>query len=70
MNKRLLIPLLLAVSIAAIVIWLLFHTSRKEDGGKIRVSGNIEVTTVELSFKVPGRVKERLVDEGDQVRQG
>lgn len=70
MNKRLVIPLLLVVSIAAIVIWLLFHASRKEDSGKIRVSGNIEVTTVELSFKVPGRVKERLVDEGDQVRQG
>lgn len=70
MNKRLLIPLLLVVSIAAIVIWFLFHASRKEDSGKISVSGNIEVTTVELSFKVPGRVKERLVDEGDQVRQG
>ncbi len=70
MKKRLLIPLLLAVSIAAIAIWLLIHASRKEDDGKIRVSGNIEVTTVELSFKVPGRVKERLVDEGDQVREG
>jgi HlyD family secretion protein len=30
----------------------------------------VEVTTVELSFKIPGRVRERLVDEGDTVKPG
>ncbi|MEA5115441.1 MAG: efflux RND transporter periplasmic adaptor subunit [Geobacteraceae bacterium] len=70
MNKRLLLLILLIVSILSIALWFIFHNFRKDDGRKIRVSGNIEVTTVELSFKVPGRVKERLVDEGALVRQG
>jgi len=69
MNRRLLLLILLAVSISAAVIWFVFHSIRKNDAGTIHVSGNIEVTTVELSFKIPGRVKDRLVDEGEQVRK-
>ena len=42
--------------------------SRQTD--RIRVSGNIEVTDAELSFKIPGRVQERLVDEGEAVKAG
>ena len=34
------------------------------------MSGNIEVTSVEVSFKIPGRVTERAVDEGDLVTRG
>jgi HlyD family secretion protein len=34
----------------------------------IEVSGNFEVTDVELSFRLPGWVKERPVDEGDLVK--
>jgi len=37
---------------------------------ELKVSGTIEVTDVEVSFKVSGRVKERLVDEGDRVAAG
>ena len=41
------------------------------DGGKvIRVSGNIEVVDAEVSFKIPGRVRERRVDEGEKVKAG
>jgi membrane fusion protein YbhG len=36
----------------------------------IRVSGNIEVTDAELSFKIPGRVEARLLDEGQTVAAG
>jgi HlyD family secretion protein len=36
----------------------------------IRVSGNIELVDVEVSFKIPGRVIERTVDEGDKVEAG
>ena len=36
----------------------------------LRVSGNIEVTDAEVSFKIPGRVRERLVDEGQVVKTG
>lgn len=41
-----------------------------KDLGVIRVSGNIEITDVELSFKIPGRVKERRVSEGESVKAG
>jgi HlyD family secretion protein len=70
MNRRLLLLILLALAISAAVIWFVFHSIRNDDAGTIDVSGNIEVTTVELSFKIPGRVKDRLVDEGEQVREG
>ncbi len=36
----------------------------------IRLSGTVEATTVELSFKLPGRILERLVDEGERVTRG
>jgi HlyD family secretion protein len=37
---------------------------------ELKVSGTIEVTSVELGFKVGGRLIQRLVDEGAQVSVG
>jgi len=36
----------------------------------LKVSGNIEVVQTEASFRVAGRVAERLVDEGQVVQEG
>ncbi len=36
----------------------------------IKVSGNFEVTQAEVSFKIPGKVEARFVDEGDRVTVG
>ena len=36
----------------------------------IRVSGNIETTEAQVSFKIAGRVEKRNVDEGDYVEKG
>ena len=70
MNRRRAILLgAAAVAIAA----SLFGWSRLRDGrsdGVLRLSGNVEVTDVDVSFKVPGRVKTRLVDEGMPVVAG
>jgi HlyD family secretion protein len=44
--------------------------SRHRDLNAIHVSGNIEITDAELSFKIPGQVVERLVSEGETVRAG
>ena len=41
-----------------------------DDANGIRVSGNIEATTVEVSFRIPGRIAERAVDEGMAVAAG
>ncbi|MEJ5377315.1 MAG: efflux RND transporter periplasmic adaptor subunit [bacterium] len=38
--------------------------------GFIRVSGNFEVTDAEVSFKIPGRVEQRFVEEGEGVEAG
>src|SRR3954447_5327957 len=57
----------------ALVAWLIFkfgfHRATAEPD-LVRVSGNIEVTEAQLSFKIPGRVQERLVDEGQRVEKG
>lgn len=68
-RRRVIILGAVAVAVAA----TLFGWSRLRDGrsdGAIRVSGNVEVTDVDVSFKVPGRVKARLVDEGMPVAAG
>jgi HlyD family secretion protein len=67
-NKKLLILPLLLIVVAAIVLWLVLRA--EETNGAIRISGNIEITAAEVSFKIPGRVEQRLVDEGDLVTAG
>ena len=69
MNKKHLI----IIVVLGIVVSAAFYAAlrlRKTVDGYIRVSGNIEVTSVELSFKIPGRVTERPVDEGEPVAAG
>ncbi len=68
MPKKLVIIIVLAL-VAAAAAFLMLRNSRTTDGA-VRVSGNIEITTVEASFKIPGRVIERLVDEGMRVKAG
>ena len=67
-RKRLAVPAIVALAIVVTFVWL---DARSQNGGQtIRVSGNIEVTDAELSFKIPGRVEARLVDEGQTVTAG
>ena len=68
MKKGLLIGALVVVVVA--VVAYLQHGKRGDSAGMLRISGNVELTEVQVSFKVPGRVLSRLVDEGAQVRQG
>ncbi|MGE5283415.1 MAG: efflux RND transporter periplasmic adaptor subunit [Actinomycetota bacterium] len=53
---------------AGIAVWL--HLREAKEVGVIRVSGNIEVTEVDVSFKIPGRLLQRSVDEGMSVSAG
>ena len=59
---------LVAVIVTGTLVWL--RTRPVEDRGVIRLSGNIEATTVELSFRIPGWVMTRRVDEGWVVAPG
>lgn len=49
---------------------LLLAGCRRDAGDRLRLSGNIEVIQVEASFRVPGKVLERPVDEGQAVQAG
>jgi HlyD family secretion protein len=65
------IPILAAVVVLAVggsATWY-FAMRRGDPAGGIRVSGNIEVTEAQVSFKIPGRVERRLFDEGQMVKQ-
>lgn len=69
MSRKKVIVAALIVIAAAVVVWrLASRPAARPD--ELKVSGTIEVTDVEVSFKVSGRVKERLVDEGDWVAAG
>ena len=69
MKKRLRIAVVAVGLIAAVVIGNVIFRNHKENS-RIRLSGNIEVTQVDLSFKIPGRLARRLVDEGQRVTRG
>jgi HlyD family secretion protein len=47
-----------------------FYSPGVKDEGIIRMSGNVEATTVAVSFRIPGKLKERHVEEGMPVRRG
>ncbi|PKP68320.1 MAG: hemolysin secretion protein D, partial [Alphaproteobacteria bacterium HGW-Alphaproteobacteria-5] len=69
MNKRLIIvPILLAV--AGAIIFAYFQLRPGADPNLIWVSGNIEVTDVEVSFQIPGWVEARPASEGRLIRKG
>ena len=57
---------ILAIIVAVIIAIRLFLD---RPSNRIEASGTIETTEVDVSFQVAGKVKERLVQEGDHVEQ-
>jgi HlyD family secretion protein len=68
MKKRL-IPIVIALAAIAAAVYAYRGYTRTPDN-RIAVSGNIELTEVNIAFKTPGRLIERAVDEGDSVKKG
>jgi HlyD family secretion protein len=68
MKKRILIVAVLAAAVAVAVY--AFRKGGHEDEHKILVSGNIELTEVNIGFKTAGQLVELTVREGDAVKQG
>jgi membrane fusion protein YbhG len=69
MKKRfVVIPVVLvAAGVAAVFA---FRGMGREQSNRIRISGNIEMTDVDVAFKTAGKLIERTVDEGDTVKKG
>ncbi len=57
-------------AVAGVSAYWFFGGGSENGRDEVRVSGNIEITDAELSFKIPGRVDRRLVDEGHLVEKG
>jgi HlyD family secretion protein len=68
MKKR--IPIILILVAAAAGAWWWWSTAHASSGDRIFVSGNLELTQVDISFKMAGRMTERKFDEGQAVKQG
>ena len=67
--RRKLLLALLVLAAVIVVLWRTLPLSREEQGS-LRLSGNIEVTDAEISFRIAGHVIERAVDEGEEIRTG
>lgn len=69
-RQKALLILLPLLGMAALATYTYLYRRPDVQAHRIRVSGNIEVTHVEASFKLAGRVEKRLVSEGETVAQG
>jgi HlyD family secretion protein len=69
MMKRIIPIILVLAALGAAGVYAYRNLGRK-DSGRILVSGNIELTEVNIAFKTAGRLIERSVTEGDAVTKG
>ena len=69
MRKRLIV-LLVIVVVAAIASLAALNPWRDREDASIRLSGNIELTEVNIAFKNPGRLSALPIREGDPIRKG
>lgn len=68
MKKRLRFIIPLVIILIGVVGYYAFRD--RKNASTITVSGNIEVNEAQMSFRIPGRLEKRLVDEGDTVTAG
>jgi len=68
--KKKIIIILLVLAAAGAGAYAYFGGFGRTPDNRIMVSGNIELTEVNIAFKTAGRLIERDVDEGDTVKKG
>jgi HlyD family secretion protein len=69
MKKRIIL-ILIVLAAAGVAAVYVFRGMGRTQTGRIVVSGNIELTEVNIAFKTAGRLIERTVDEGDTAKKG
>jgi HlyD family secretion protein len=60
----------LVLLLAGAGIWYAVRGSKKSDGNVLQLYGNVDIREASLGFRVAGRLKEALRDEGDVVKAG
>ncbi len=68
MKRRLIIAGIVLIAGIALIVFLRLRNTR--DQGSLTLSGNVEVTEVNMGFKIPGRVQSLYTDEGRTVTKG
>ena len=69
MKKKILPVLVFLVVISVVAGWLHFKGNGDTEG-RVFVSGNIEATEVDLSFRIAGQINSLPIEEGDRVQKG
>jgi HlyD family secretion protein len=69
-KKKRLIPLIVILIAGGVVCYYYFLQNQQRERSEISVSGNIEVTTVDVSFKISGKIERLAVEEGDELKEG
>jgi HlyD family secretion protein len=62
MRKKVLVAVIALLAIAGVVAYQYLRISRND--GTLPLSGTVEVTEVNVGFKVPGRIADLQVQEG------
>jgi HlyD family secretion protein len=65
MKRRLIIAGIVLIAVIAVTLYIRYGNSRDQDA--MTLSGNVEVTEVNVGFKIPGRVLRLYTDEGRTV---
>lgn len=68
MKKPVIVVLIIAVVVAAVGGGAWWYQSRQDKG--LTLYGNVDIRTVNMSFRVGGRVQSLNVDEGDAIKSG
>lgn len=68
MKKPVVIGLVIAAIVAVIAGGTWWYQSRQDDG--LTLYGNVDIRTVNISFRVGGRLASLNVDEGDTIKAG
>jgi HlyD family secretion protein len=68
MNRKRIL-LIAGILAACVIAWLVLRNGADKGQG-LKLYGNVDIREVELSFRVPGRLAEVRVDEGDPVKAG
>jgi HlyD family secretion protein len=68
--KRFILPIVLLIAVAAGAGYYIYGRLHPANTNTLSVSGNLELTQVDISFKVPGKLIQLNVDEGVYVKKG
>jgi len=70
MNKKIVIVGILAAGIGAAVLWKFAPWDARPDDGTVFASGTVDATEIAVSFRMPGILHKRPVEEGSRVKPG